>query len=671
MGIVCSVDPHRRADLIYHHTIKRPIGWNQRNMSITQNIVTFAPMNYLTAENLSKSYGEKLLFEDISFSIEQGSKVALIAKNGTGKTTLMNIITGADIPDEGTISIRNDIRTSYLKQNPELKPEKTVIEALFDSDNEFIRCIRTYNSLVQQAESDNTENVRNRLQEAISTMDRLNAWDYDFKIQEVLTNFRIPRFHQKCGTLSGGQQKRVALAKALIEEVDFLLLDEPTNHLDIEMIEWMEDYLKKQKITLFLITHDRYFLDSVCTEILELEDQRMYRHRGNYSNFLRRKAEREEQMLRETVRAKSVYRTELDWMRRQPQARQHKSKARIDAFYRLEQIAKRKNQEESFEFKMQMSRLGKKIVEMNQVNKQYDQQVILQNFSYTFKKEDRIGVVGPNGAGKSTLMNLITQKETPDRGNVIHGETLKVGYYSQDGLKVPRDKRIIDIVKDVAESVCIGDTWVSASVFLTFFNFGPDLQYNYFDHLSGGEKRRLFLILVLMESPNFLILDEPTNDLDIETLTILENFLEGFKGVLMIVSHDRLFLDKLVDHIFAFEGEGRIKDYPGNYTDYYNKKSAIERNKKREERSSKPIEQPKPKKNANKATWKEQQEYKKLTEEIEALEAEKATLTETMNTCMPEEHEKIRIAGERFQEITDLLDEKELRWLELDEKITS
>lgn len=626
-------------------------------------------MNYLTVENLTKSYGEKLLFEDISFSIEQGSKVALIANNGAGKTTLLNIITGKDIPDNGNVELRKDIRVTYLEQNPFLPEEKTVLEALFDSDNELIKCIREYNDIVQKTNENNTPENQQKMQKAMSTMDRLDAWDYDFKIKEVLTKFKVPRFDQTCGTLSGGQRKRVAMAKALTEDVDFLIMDEPTNHLDIEMIEWMEEFLNKQKLSLFLITHDRYFLDNVCDEIIEMEGQTIYKHKGNYSNFLRRKAEREDQLLRETERAKSVYRTELDWMRRQPQARQTKSKARIDAFYHLEQIAKRKNQEESFSFKMQMTRLGKKIIEMNNVNKNYDDQIILKDFSYTFKKEDRIGVVGPNGIGKSTFLNLLTQLEKQDTGEIVHGETLKIGYYSQEGLKVPLDKRIIDIVKDVAESVCIGDTWVSASVFLTFFNFGPELQYNYFNHLSGGEKRRLFLIMVLMKSPNFLILDEPTNDLDIQTLTTLENFLEGFKGVLMIVSHDRLFLDKLVDHVFAFEGDGIIKDYPGNYTDYYRKKSAIEREKKKEEKAQKPTEQPKPKKQSNKPTWKEQQEYKKLSDEIEGLEAEKEELTETMNTCPPEEHEKMRTLSERFQQITELLDEKELRWLELDEKM--
>ncbi|MDD2322439.1 MAG: ABC-F family ATP-binding cassette domain-containing protein [Bacteroidales bacterium] len=624
-------------------------------------------MNYLTVEHLTKSYGEKLLFEDISFSIEQGSKVALIANNGAGKTTLLNIITGKDIADDGTVDLRKDIRVTYLEQNPFLPDDKTVLEALFDSDNELITCIREYNEIVQKTNESNTPGNQEKMQTAMATMDRMEAWDYDFKIKEILTKFKVPRFDQRCGTLSGGQRKRVAMAKALTEEVDFLIMDEPTNHLDIEMIEWMEEFLNKQKLSLFLITHDRYFLDNVCDEIIEMEGQTLFKHKGNYSNFLRRKAEREDQLLRETERAKSVYRTELDWMRRQPQARQHKSKARIDAFYHLEQIAKRKNHEESFSFKMQMTRLGKKIIEMHNVNKHYDDQLILKNFSYTFKKEDRIGIVGPNGIGKSTFLNLITKLEKQDTGEIIHGETLKIGYYSQEGLNVPRDKRIINIVKDVAESVCIGDTWVSASVFLTFFNFGPELQYNYFDHLSGGEKRRLFLIMVLMKSPNFLILDEPTNDLDIQTLTTLENFLEGFKGVLMIVSHDRLFLDKLVDHVFAFEGEGIIKDYPGNYTDYYRKKTAIERDKKKEEKAQKPVEQPKTKQKTNKPSWKEQQEYKKLAEEINALEAEKAVLTETMNTCPPEEHEKIRIAGERFQTITDLLDEKELRWLELDE----
>ncbi|PID94692.1 MAG: ABC transporter [Bacteroidetes bacterium] len=631
-------------------------------------------MNYLSVERLTKSYGEKLLFADLSFSLTRGAKVALIAANGAGKTTLLNIIMGRDIPDEGTVTLRKDIRVTYLAQNPQLPEEKSVMEALFDSDNELIRCIREYNTIAQESRTHDTPENRQRLQEALNAMDRLNAWDYDFRIQEVLSKFNVPDPQQRCGTLSGGQQKRVAIAKALIEEVDFLLMDEPTNHLDIAMIEWLEEYLNKQKLSLLLITHDRYFLDQVCNEIIELENQTLYHHKGNYSNYLRRKAEREAQRLRETTRAKSVYRTELEWMRRQPQARQHKSKARIEAFYQLEQIAKRKNKEEAFSFTMQMTRLGKKIMEIKAVSKHYGELTILKNFSYTFKKADRIGVVGANGIGKSTFLNLLTQREAPDQGSIVHGETLRIGYYTQEGLQVPGDKRILDIVKEVAESVCIGDTWVSASVFLSFFNFGPELQYNYFNHLSGGEKRRLFLILVLMKSPNFLILDEPTNDLDIQTLNTLESFLEGFKGVLMVVSHDRLFLDKLVDHIFAFEGDGTIRDYPGNYTDYYQKKRTLERARKNEERAQKTAPSPttakERKETPPKATWKEHQEYKKLTSEIAALEQEKQALTESLNTLPAEAHEKMREAGERIQQIMALLDEKELRWLELDEKIS-
>lgn len=623
-------------------------------------------MNYITIENLSKSYGEKLLFENISFSTEQGSKVALIAKNGTGKTTLMNIITGHDIPDSGTVFVRNDIRITYLEQNPYLDPEKTVLQTLFDSDNEFVTGIRQYNACVQTINADNSPENQKAMEVAIATMDRLNAWDYDSKIQEVLTKFKIPRFEQKCGTLSGGQRKRVAMAKALIEEVDLLLMDEPTNHLDIEMIEWMEEYIAKQKLSLFLITHDRYFLDRVCDEIIEIEDQKIYRHRGNYSNFLRRKAEREEQMVRETERAKSIHRTELEWMRRQPQARQHKSKARIDAFYRLESVAKRKVADESFEFKMQITRLGNKIMELNHINKSYGEQVILKDFSYTFKKEDRIGIVGSNGIGKSTFLNLITQTENPDSGEITHGETLRIGYYSQEGMNVPNDKRIIDIVKDVAESVCIGDTWVSASVFLSFFNFLPEIQYNYFEHLSGGEKRRLFLVMVLMKNPNFLILDEPTNDLDIDTLNILESFLDGFNGVLMIVSHDRLFLDKLVDHVFAFEGNGLIKNYPGNYTDYFQKKSEFEKQKKKAEQNTAPKEPKRIKTQSQKPSWKQQQAYKKLSEEIELLEKEKKEVLSLLEN-ETDNHEQICILSERYEKIISDLDEKELDWLELDE----
>ncbi len=625
-------------------------------------------MNYLKIENLSKAYGEKLLFENISFTIAQGQKVAMVARNGSGKTSLMNIITGKDIADSGSIEIHKDTRIGYLAQQPEFDPEHTVLESIFASDNNLIQVLKGYNHLLSEIEKGSTE-AGDLLQKQIEKIDALDAWNLEATIKEILGKFKIHDFDQKTKTLSGGQKKRIALAKVLIEDVDLLILDEPTNHLDVDMIEWLEEYLTKQKLSLFVVTHDRYFLDKVCNEIIELENQQIYNQRGNYSYYLEKKQERIHVEAATAEKAKNLYRKELEWMRRQPSARATKAKARIDSFYKLEKKTKVHTESGMNELQVSMQRMGKKILEIDHLHKSFDDKCLVKDFSYIFKKGDRIGILGENGCGKSTLLNMITGKLKPDLGEIITGETIVYGYYKQTGLEAPTDKRVIDIVKDVAESIQVGKTTMGASQFLTYFGFDHNTQYNHFGNLSGGEKRRLHLLLTLMANPNFLILDEPTNDLDLETLSTLEDFLDKFEGCLLIVSHDRYFMDRLTEHIFAFEGEGSIKYYPGNYTDYLEKRRGKEKEIKLQEKAHKQ-DKPNPKKEnktdkPRKASFKEKREYESLVIEIEKLETEKAEILEKMN--QETDPGKLQKISTRFGEIEKLLETKEERWLELEE----
>ncbi|MBI9034641.1 MAG: ATP-binding cassette domain-containing protein [Bacteroidales bacterium] len=625
-------------------------------------------MNYLRIENLSKSYGEKLLFENISFTIAQGQKVAMVARNGSGKTSLMNIITKKDIADAGVVEIHKDTRVGYLPQQPEFNPDHTVLESIFSSENDLIQVLKEYNHLLAEIEKGNSQ-AGDLLQVQIEKIDALNAWNLESDIKEILGKFKIHDFEQKAGTLSGGQKKRIALAKVLIEDVDLLILDEPTNHLDIDMIEWLEEYLVKQKLSLFVVTHDRYFLDKVCNEIIELENQQIYHHRGNYSTYLEKKEERVQSEASSVEKAKNLYKKELEWMRRQPSARATKAKARIDSFYKLEKKTKVNTEEGMNDLQVSMQRMGKKILEIEHLNKAFDDKILVKDFSYIFKKRDRIGILGENGSGKSTLLNMITGKLKPDQGNIITGDTIVYGYYTQTGLEAPTDKRVVDIVKDVAESIMVGKTSMGASQFLTYFGFDHNTQYNHFGNLSGGEKRRLHLLLTLMANPNFLILDEPTNDLDLETLSTLEDFLDKFEGCLLIVSHDRYFMDRLTEHIFAFEGQGNIKYYPGNYSDYLQKRRDLEKQTKQKERVEKVVEQSQKKVNLSekpkKASFKEKREYESLIIDIEVLEKEKTELLEQMNTeADPGKLQEIAI---RFGEIEKLLEIKEERWLELEE----
>jgi ABC transport system ATP-binding/permease protein len=624
-------------------------------------------VNILLIEQLAKSYGEKQLFREITFGLEEGQKVALIARNGAGKTSLLNIIAGLDQPDEGNIVMRKGTALAYLPQNPYFIPGISVIDALFESDNTMLRAIKLYEKCLDDLMHHDTPYNHSALSEASSMMDSLSAWDYESRVKEILGKFNIPDLNQAVDQLSGGQRKKIALARALIDKVDLLILDEPTNHLDIEIIEWLEDFLQKQKLTLLLVTHDRYFLDNVCDEIIELDMGKIFHYKGNYSYFVEKKAEREAMNVVETERARNTYRTELEWMRRMPQARSTKSKARIDAFYDVKEKAFNQKESSSSAFQVKMTRIGGKILEIHNIFKGYGDLKLVDNFSYTFKRGEKIGIVGKNGVGKTTLLHLIAGKIHPDAGKISIGQTVIMGYYSQEGLQPDGDKRVIDLVKEIAEEISVGKGSMSASNFLLHFNFPQTTQYNYYSNLSGGEKRRLFLIMQLIRNPNFLILDEPTNDLDIQTLQLLEDFLMQFEGCLIIVSHDRCFLDKLVDHVFVFGNKGKIKDYFGNYTSYYKQKLAEERSQKLKLRPAKVVvEESKPESIVKKPSFKQKQEYDALEQAIEILETEKASVLHLMSSGLDDMNE-IRRLSDRFAEIERVIDEKTDRWMTLGE----
>jgi ABC transport system ATP-binding/permease protein len=627
-------------------------------------------MNILLAENLSKTFGEKTLFEDLTFGLDQGQKLALIAANGSGKSTLMNIIMGKEFADSGKITTRKGIRISYLPQNPDFDPNVFMRDALLDSGDPVMELIRNYEDCLETSRLQNNAENRHQLDHYIEQMDKCGAWDYERKITEVLDRLGLAGVNLKTGQLSGGQRKRLALARVLIGETDLLLLDEPTNHLDIQMIEWLEDYLAPQKLSLLMVTHDRYFLDTVCDEILELDRNTLFKYKGNYTYFLEKKSERLQIEAVETERARNLYKRELEWMRRMPQARTTKSKARIDGFYELEEKARRKSGDNSITFETAVQRIGGKILEMNNVSKSFDTLKVLDDFTYTFKKGERIGIAGPNGSGKSTFLNLICSHLKQDSGRISPGQTIQFGYYSQEGMIVKGDPRVIDIVKDIAEIVVMGKGTISVSQFLSYFNFSHTTQYSYYSTLSGGEKRRLFLLTVLMRNPNFLILDEPTNDLDIATLQVLEEFLTSFTGCLMIVSHDRFFLDKLVDHIFVFEENGKVKDFYGNYTEYRIwKKKQDALLQKQKTITEKPVVKPNQEKElSNKPTYKEKKEYESLTREISILEKEKEELLSQMNAGSSDADQLLKWAA-RYEEIVSRIDICSDRWLVLAEKI--
>ncbi|MFZ4399629.1 MAG: ABC-F family ATP-binding cassette domain-containing protein [Bacteroidales bacterium] len=623
-------------------------------------------MNYLLIENLTKSYGEKLLFENITFGIDKGQKVALIARNGAGKSSLLNIINQKDLPDNGKVVFRKDIHIAYLPQNPELDENQTIVDVLFNTENKFLLAIRLYEEALENIKkTDSTEN-RKILEDAIHQVDVLNCWDYENKVKEILSRLQITDIYQTISTLSGGQRKKVALSKVLIEDADLLILDEPTNHLDISMIEWLEEYLSKQSLSILLVTHDRYFLNNVCGEILELDNGKIFHYKGKYDYFLEKKADRETIERQEIEKAKNTYRKELDWMRRMPKARTTKSQARIDSFYNLQEKATKRIDDKKVELSIKTERIGGKILEMYNVSKSYGDKKVLNDFTYTFKKGERIGVVGKNGVGKTTFLNMIIEKVMQDSGRIVKGQTISFGYYSQEGLETHDDKRVIEIVREIAEVVRLdGGKDLSASVFLNYFGFSNTLQYNYYSNLSGGEKRRLFLLMVLMQNPNFLILDEPTNDLDIFTLMMLEEFLLQYKGCLLLVSHDRSFMDNLVDHIFVFEENGVVKDYHSTYSEYTKKKLLKEKQLKAEtKKEEKPVERIKS--TSNKPSYKQKQEYELLENQIAELEKEKEQIVNLMNAGSSDVSLLIQWS-ERIGEIISHVDEKTNRWIELSE----
>ncbi|WP_372775513.1 ABC-F family ATP-binding cassette domain-containing protein [Mangrovibacterium sp.] len=618
---------------------------------------------YIQAEQISKRFAESMLFENISFTIFKDQKVALIAKNGAGKTTMMEILAGNDSADNGKITATKGLKIGYLRQNPELNPGLTVLEQALKSDNPAMQVVREFENALKH-------NDQKAIEHLSVKMDELHAWDFEVKVKQILSQLKIDNFDQLVGQLSGGQQKRLALANVLVNEPDLLMLDEPTNHLDLEMIEWLELYLEKTNCTLFMVTHDRYFLDRVCNEIIEIDQNQVYSYKGNYSYYLEKRQERIEQQQASTEKAQNLLRTELEWMRRMPKARSHKAKYRVDNFYDLKEKAGFRRREDDLELNIASSRMGSKILELEHVSKAYGELKLIEDFTYKFSRFEKVGIVGKNGTGKSTFLNVITQSLSPDTGTIDWGQTIKIGYYRQDGINFRSSDKVIDVVKNIAEVVEFEDgTKMTATQLLTRFLFPPESQYGLIEKLSGGERRRLYLCTILMQNPNFLILDEPTNDLDIMTLNVLEDYLAAYDGCVIVVSHDRYFMDKIVDHLFVFEGDGKIKDFPGNYTIYRNSVEEEEKLEKAEVAASiqKPISE-KPRKQTQKLSFNEKREFEQLEGDLEQLENEKAELEELMNSgdLSPEE---LLEKSQRYSSLSDELDEKELRWLELSEKI--
>ena len=615
-------------------------------------------ITFLQVDSLSKYWGELPLFENISFTISEGQKVAMIAKNGAGKSTLMDIIAGLEVPDTGKVLLTNRVSVGYLRQNPDLNPEHTVLEAAFNSTGELVQTVKNYERAIEMHDP-------RLLDSATERMNVMNAWDFELRIKQILTQLKITDVDQQIKYLSGGQKKRVALAHVLIDEPDFLILDEPTNHLDLEMIEWLEKYLEKAKCTLFMVTHDRYFLDRVCNEIFEMEDNTIYKYKGNYSSYLEKREERIQVFNAEVERAKNLFRTELEWLRRMPQARGHKSKYRTENAYKLQEKASKYRNEEEVELTVQGKRLGSKILNISNLSKYYGDNLVIEHFSYKFSRFEKVGVVGKNGSGKSTLLNLFTGLIQPNEGSIDVGETISFGYYQQDGIRFNQGDRVIDVIKEIAEVVDLGNgNRMTASQFLNYFLFPPDSQYNRIEKLSGGEKRRLYLCTVLIRNPNFLILDEPTNDLDIVTLNVLEEYLQNFQGCAVVVSHDRYFMDKIVDHLFVFEGDGRIKDFPGNYSDYREWVDDRAKETPNQEKKEKVSKLKVVNDGARKLTYNERRELEQIEKEIAGLENEKSGIESMMNSGELGSEELV-VKAQRYSEILETLDVKELRWLEL------
>ena len=617
------------------------------------------------AQHLTKSFGDLVLFEDLSFSIERGEKVGLIARNGNGKTTLMNILMGIDSPDSGEVIYQNGIRRAYLPQLPQVLPGSTVLETCFGHNDEMT-------SLIAQWEEASARGDGKRMEELLPEMDALGAWEYEQRAREILTRLHLDDLHRTTDNLSGGELKRIALAGTLIGNPELLFLDEPTNHLDLDVIEWLEGYLSHQQIGLLLVTHDRYFLDRVCNRILELDNKQLYAYKGNYEYYLNKREERLEATERETSRAANLLRREAEWMHRRPQARGTKAKSRIDAFYELKEKAQPRHRDETLHLSEQGRYIGNKIFEAHKVCKAFGDRTILSDFDYIFSRYDKVGIVGPNGVGKTTFLRLLLGEEEPDSGYFDVGETVRFGYYSQKGMQFDENKRVIEAVQDIAEVIRNekDGTTLSASALLTQFLFPPEKQYTPIHKLSGGEQRRLYLCTVLMKNPNFLILDEPTNDLDILTLNVLENYLSEFKGCVLVVSHDRFFMDKVVNHLFTFEGNGIVKDFPGNYTQYreYKQQEEAERQAVESSPSTRKAESEKPRTDAaerpRKLTFKEKQELERLEAELPKLEKEKAELESRMSSGRMATDELLT-AGDRIAALIEEIDSKGMRWLEL------
>lgn len=627
-------------------------------------------MNYLTAEGLSKTFDTKVLFEDVSLSINKGQKVALVARNGAGKSTLLRILAGIAEADSGTVKCSREITTAFLEQEPVLDFDLSIADNVFTGDAPVIQAIKNYELITSQATGTPDASHLKQLDAAMHQMQVTGAWDYEQRIKQVLSRLQITDLNQSASTLSGGQRKRVALSRLLILEPDFLILDEPTNHLDIEMIEWLEEYLSTKNTTLLLVTHDRYFLDRICDTICELDNGKLFVHRGNFSKYLENKTARIAADNAEIEKAKNLYRRELEWVRRMPKARTTKSKSRLDAFDIVKEKAFSATAEESLKLEMQMTRIGGNILELKHVSKSFGDLKVLDNFSYSFKKGEKIGITGKNGVGKSTFLNMIMGLQTPDSGKITPGETIVFGYFAQQGLQFEEGKRVLDIVKDIAEYIPMADgSHITASQLLLRFQFKPETQYSFVSRLSGGEKQRLYLMTILIQNPNFLILDEPTNDLDIETLSILEDFLQQFPGCLIVVSHDRYFMDKLTHQIFAFEGNGIIGIYPGNYSDYRRRvehQQSESAKPLREEKAKKIKAVPTEKPPSQKRTFKEQREFEMLEKEIEQLETQKADIeTNLSNSGLT--HTQLVALSEQLTAIIGLIDEKTMRWLELSE----
>lgn len=619
-------------------------------------------MNYLTVENIAKSYGELTLFEGVSFSVHKDQKIAFVAKNGTGKTSILNMLAGKDQPDTGKIIFRKDLKISFLSQEPDLNPDLTVEETIFASDNHILKVINTYHEALNNPEDEK------QYQKAFDDMDRLQAWDFETQYRQILFKLNLQDLNQKVSQLSGGQKKRLALANVLINKPELLILDEPTNHLDLEMIEWLEQFFAKENMTIFMVTHDRYFLERVCTEIIELDQGEIHSYKGNYTYYLEKKEARIERDAIETNKAKQLFKKELGWMRRQPKARTTKSKSRIDDFHEIKARAHQRRNDHVIQLELNMERLGNKIIELHNVSKAFDNLIMLDKYNYTFQNGERVGIIGKNGTGKSTFLNMLTGSVKPDSGKIILGETVKFGYYTQKGIDIKPEQKVIDVVREFGDYIPLKKgKQISAQQLLERFLFSRKKQYDFVEKLSGGERKRLYLCTVLIQNPNFLILDEPTNDLDIVTLNVLENFLLDFPGCLIVVTHDRYFMDKIVDHLFIFRGSGVIEDFPGNYSDF---RAYEDSTPKISKAAQKPEKQQWKKDNNSKLSYNEQKELKNIESKLKTLEHDKKELEmkfndESLST------EDINELSSKIQSIIDATNDKELRWMELNEKLES